>query len=298
MPGHISELTGEAPGYLWWSVHHALRPQLSLDGRTVSVTFFFTNGDMDRFEINTENEGTTVVAGNPEYVDVPRAIASWVTRVNDGGIPAIPELPMNTQTPTAANPFHYQWSQEDLDAFSGGTISANALSRAAFYALYDFIVWPENGNGGGNGNNNNNGNGNGNGEELPPEYDMYVSGRAGGFLYAIGDFPADIAFVEVTLYFYEGAFVWVRTYTPFESDDYDPAIGESIREWAVRVRQGGILAIPQILPFNFEQLESQHHLWPPSYVDAFGGATHSINALTRAAHNALAELPPGFFGED
>jgi len=281
IPGNFSgELTGTAFGYTWWSAPPAARPHL--EDRVVTVSFSFTNGQMSNFVINYDHESY--------YYDfVANGIAAWNRRVAAHGIAGITEpLLMNVDAPTVSpNPYHAQWPPEYIDAFGGATITVRALSEAAFNALEDYLpcavvntdcicdecVCVSNDNvtlisGTGD-----------------------VSGRAGGFLAALGDLPAHIAFVEVIFHFLNNVMDDVSISYEMESyAAYPETVHRAILNWETRVRNGGIQAIPDILPFDYVNFVEQHHLWPPSYVDAFSGGTISVNALTRAAQSALCRL--------
>ena len=123
---------------------------------------------------------------------------------------------------------------------------------------------------------------------VPPGDAISVTGESNGFAAAqIG--PAYV--VRVTLHFSPDAvFLNVTTDTRYESSGpgYEE-VDAGINNWRTRVQQGGIAAIPVELPEDVLGAG-----WPPNYVSAFAGATISVNALTRAARNALNQLPPGF----
>ena len=120
---------------------------------------------------------------------------------------------------------------------------------------------------------------------IPPEDAITVTGAAEGYgAYAIG--PAHV--VRVTLYFSpEAEFLYVAIDVRYESLEYEEVV-DGMMNWRNRVLQGGIGAIPVELP------QGAHAQWPSNYVSAFAGATVSVNALTRAARNAINQLPPGF----
>ncbi|MCL2374443.1 MAG: hypothetical protein FWC65_04290 [Treponema sp.] len=130
-----------------------------------------------------------------------------------------------------------------------------------------------------------------------PEGAISFTGQARGYKYALANFegapipPLAESVVEVTLYFYNGAFIWVTTDTQFESADYDPNIANALLRWRNRIRAGGLSVRPPLLDFNYASWESQTYLWPSLYVDLFAGATVSVNVLTRAADDALSQMP-------
>lgn len=341
---NLPYLEGRAPGYYWWFTPPAVR-HLITDVRYVTVTFFFDGDEMTHFEICVEHETTGPAAGH-DHERLNEAIAAWKERVEDYGFPGIPaQLPMTNTPATANNPLRYRWSQEDIDAFSGGTITVNALSRAAFYALYDFIDMPANGgacdnqgcdcqncagpscecgdtNGCGaqgctcqNCTGANCGCDETNGPEVCDCQDcagatcncnrlIIVSGLAPGFFYFAlsadipGLSPADFP-VTVTLRFNcNGTLESFETDT---SEETDYIVEDAVENWETRIRNYGIAGLPPILPFhNYTDVKgpSEHDnpIWTADLLDAFSYATVTVNALTRAAHDALGRLPPGFPG--
>jgi len=116
VPSDFSEsVSGQAPGYLAAQGMPAF----------VEVTIHFDAGAFDGVSIQTPDESLYMPA-------VYDAINNWRERVAAGGIQAIPDiLPVDN---------HPEWpSAEYVDAFTGGTVSVNALTIAAFRALEDFV---------------------------------------------------------------------------------------------------------------------------------------------------------------
>jgi len=131
---------------------------------------------------------------------------------------------------------------------------------------------------------------------VPPDNAVIVYGESGGYGYLQSGYEGD--FVRVTFFFYEGALLNI-VYN-VERESYGPAYPEfttPVVAWRARILSGGIAAIPPIFPFDYEGIV-EIRPWPPAYqpyFDTLSGATITVNALTRAAHIALARLPPGFF---
>ena len=283
--GFSGVLEGTEVGWLWWAASPAIRP--SLQDRVVTVKFTFDNGRMTNLYVCYQHES--------DYAFVRNAVATWRNRVLQmGGILAIPPYlyrDTTVATNVTTNRYHYRWSRWDLNAFSGATITVNALSLAARDAFEDFI---ESANGNGCGIlgcdcQNCTGTGCDCGSSLPP---ITRTGRSPGFFFYAADVSADIAFVEVTFFFSseDGRFLNVVTYTPEETDHY---VARQVTNWEERIRTLGLQGIPSVIfPQNdddpFVPAPHLRDLWPSQeYVDAFAGATFTINALTRAAHIAL-----------
>ena len=135
-----------------------------------------------------------------------------------------------------------------------------------------------------------------------------VTGRSGGFWYyefnASGqDVTIDESYVEVTFRFEDGvlAEVTLNLLSPLPESMHYPGVYAAVRNWESQVQQGGIQAIPRILPYNAEDPMggTPHRVthpdsWSPEEVNAFTGGTFTVNSLTRAALDAIEQLPPGF----
>ena len=285
--------------------------------RVVTVTFHFLDGRVNNVEVCYEWES---------YYEafVANAVAAWKARVQAHGILGItPELERDEETPldVPANPYHYRWTRANLSAFSGATITVNALTEAARNALErldssddecentgcdcsdcagETCTCDENDTECGN---------MGcdcsdcAGETCTCDETgtglVSFTGRSPGFSYRMGFAPAYVAVVEVTLYFYSDdmdTIVDISICTGWESGGNlgpDTPYGGFYtvsRGWATLIREGGIQAVPDVLPFDYAGLSSERHLWPPG-ADAFTGSTITINALRRAAQSALDQRP-------
>ena len=140
VPANITYLQGQALGYQWWQASEAVRPMLA--DRFVTVTFNFANGQLTSVDVDTQFENTTTPPEQREMIAA--AIAGWTARVQ-GGFQNIPdELPWNpADFLIRDNPYHNSWPPNYVDAFSGATVTVNALSLAAFRALEPHIEMPE-----------------------------------------------------------------------------------------------------------------------------------------------------------